>query len=346
MIALENLWADNPLWTWVCSCLLALALQSFWLALRRTVAGRLSAQHAGCLWREVAFGLVGATHTGLLWLLSIALAVHVLTLGPQLELVVDKLLVLTVLAQGGLWGQSAIRSWLAGRLARAAGGQQAEVATYLGVLAFTLSTVLWSMVILLALSNLGFEITALVASLGIGGVAVALAVQSILGDLFASLSISIDKPFLVGDFVGFDGLMGTVRHVGLRTTRLESLSGEELVVSNTAMLATRIRNFQRMRERRVCFAFTLGFDTTAESAAQVGELVRAAIEAQAPVRFERATLKAFTARGLEFEAVYYVLDPDYVCYMLIHERVNLALMRALQAHGLRFAQPLPLAQAA
>ncbi|MEQ8215048.1 MAG: mechanosensitive ion channel family protein, partial [Smithellaceae bacterium] len=193
--------------------------------------------------------------------------------------------------------------------------------------------------LLLILDNLGFNITSLVAGLGIGGVAVALAVQNILGDLFASLSIVIDKPFVVGDFIVIDQLRGTVEHVGLKTTRLRSLSGEQLIFSNNDLLKSRIQNFKRMTERRVVFGFGVTYQTPQDKLPLINGIVREIIEKQEHVNFDRVHFKEFGNSALNFEVVYIVKDQDYNLYMNIQQAINLEMFRRFQEEKIEFAYP-------
>lgn len=198
---------------------------------------------------------------------------------------------------------------------------------------------LWSLVLLLILDNLGLNVSALIASLGIGGIAVALAVQNILGDLFASLSIAIDKPFVIGDFIIVDDLMGTVEHVGLKTSRIRSLGGEQIVFSNNDLLKSRIRNYKRMQERRVVFAIGVTYGTAEKELERIPDIIRQAIEAQPAARFDRTHFKGFGAFSLDFEAVYYVRQADYNVYMDAQQAINLQLVRDFAAKGIDFAFP-------
>ena len=199
--------------------------------------------------------------------------------------------------------------------------------------------VLGSLVLLPALGLLGFNLTALLASLGIGGVAVALAMQNILGDLFASLAIALDRPFEVGDFIVIDAYMGTVEFVGLKTTRVRSLSGEQIILANTDLLKSRIRNFKRMTDRRATFNLNLDYGTPPEQLERIPEGIRRIIAARGRTRFDRAHFKAFGEAGLEFEVVYYVLDPDMNLYMDLQQAINLDLHRWFRAEGISFALP-------
>jgi small-conductance mechanosensitive channel len=198
---------------------------------------------------------------------------------------------------------------------------------------------LWLAILLLALDNLGFNVTALIAGLGVGGVAVALAVQNILGDLFASLSILIDKPFVVGDFIVIDDYMGSVEHVGLKTTRVRSLSGEQLVFSNSDLLKSRLRNYGRMFERRVVFTLGVTYQTPREQLKQIPAILKAAVEAQERTRFDRSHFAKYGDFSLNFETVYYVLGPDYTLYMNIQQAINLYVHEQFEQAGIDFAYP-------
>lgn len=206
-------------------------------------------------------------------------------------------------------------------------------------LSFLFRLLIWSVALLLVVDNLGYDITALVAGLGISGIAVALAVQNILGDLFASLSIVLDKPFVIGDFIIVGDLMGVVERVGLKTTRVRSLSGEQLIFSNSDLLNSRVRNFKRMEERRVPFAFGVLYQTSPEDLELIPELIREIIEGIDNTRFDRAHFKGFGASSYDFEVVYYVHTPDYNVFMDIQQQINLAICRGFAARGIEFAYP-------
>src|SRR6266516_3339699 len=202
----------------------------------------------------------------LAWLIALGVAlitgVALVALPPKADRLVDHVTLIATIVQVALWASKAIRRWLAHHVA-ARRESDASAATTVSVLGFFVQLGLWSVVMLLALENLGFNITALIAGLGIGGIAVALAAQSILGDLFASIMIALDKPFAMGDFIVLDEMMGTVEYIGLKTTRLRSLSGEQIVISNADLLKSRLRNFQRLSERRVEFNLSVPPDTPA-----------------------------------------------------------------------------------
>lgn len=208
-----------------------------------------------------------------------------------------------------------------------------------GIIRFSVTLVLGSLLLLLVLANLGVEITPLITGLGIGGVAVALASQSILADLFSSLSIVFDKPFLVGDFIVVGEQMGTVENIGVKTTRVRALSGEELVFTNADLLQSRIQNFRKLTERRVVRTFGVTYETPIHLVQQIPGVIKAAISHQSNVRIDRAHFKEFGAYSLDFEYVYFVLTPDFNTYMNVQEQINLELMREFARMGIEFAYP-------
>lgn len=251
---------------------------------------------------------------------------------------IDYAWIVILVTQLALWANRIVTVWVERAYERHRESNPAGV-THLMLAGLIARIVLWSLAVLVALDNFGFNITTLMASLGIGGIAVALAVQNILGDVFSSVSIALDKPFVIGDFIIVDTYMGTVEYVGLKTTRIRSLSGEQIIISNTELLKNRIRNYKRMQERRVLFEFAVAYDTAHDELARIPQMVRDIVIANASTRFDRAHLKSCSDRGLLFEVVYYVLDPDYGKYMDIQQAINLALLQGLREQGVAFAFP-------
>jgi small-conductance mechanosensitive channel len=194
-------------------------------------------------------------------------------------------------------------------------------------------------VLLLALDNLGVDVTALVAGLGIGGIAVALAVQNMLGDLFAALSITLDQPFVVGDFLILDDFLGTVEYIGIKSTRLRSLSGEQIIMPNSDLISSRVRNYGRMYERRVVFTVRVNYGTPYALVEEIPSIIRAAIERQPGTRFDRSHLASLGLHSLEYESVYYVLTGDYNKYMDTQQAINLEILREFARRGIEIALP-------
>ncbi len=198
---------------------------------------------------------------------------------------------------------------------------------------------IWLGAVLFVLSNAGYNVSSMVAGLGIGGIAVALAAQAVLGDLFSAVAIYLDKPFVSGDAIKVGDFSGTVEHIGIKTTRVRSVGGELLVFPNSALTSARIQNFRQMTERRAVIGFSVPLNTPTETLKRIPVQLRAIIAAVGGTRFDRAHLAEFQDSGLRFEAVFYVLSPDYADFMDRQQAVLLALLDALRADGIPLAQP-------
>ncbi|THU42026.1 mechanosensitive ion channel family protein [Niastella caeni] len=199
--------------------------------------------------------------------------------------------------------------------------------------------VLWVLALVFLVNNLGYNITSVITGLGIGGVAIALASQNILGDLFNYFVIFFDKPFEVGDFIIVDDKMGAIEYIGVKSTRIRTLSGEQLICSNTNLVNARIHNYKRMEKRRVQFNFGLVYNTPPDKVQKVPVLVKEIIEAQESTVFDRAHFSAFGQFSLTFEIVYFILSPDYNLYMDRQQAIYLAILNAFKKEGLQFALP-------
>jgi small-conductance mechanosensitive channel len=205
-------------------------------------------------------------------------------------------------------------------------------------------TIFWVLGFLFLIDNLGYDITTLVAGLGIGGIAIALAAQTILGDLFSYLVIFFDKPFEIGDFIVIQDKMGTVEYIGIKTTRIRTLGGEQLVCSNTDLTNSRVHNFKRMEERRVVFTFGVVYQTPVAKLKIIPQMVQKIIEGIEYTRFDRAHFLAFGKSSLDFEVVYYVVTPDGNLYMDIQQKINLEILSLFEMEEVQFAlasQPAP-----
>jgi len=197
----------------------------------------------------------------------------------------------------------------------------------------------WVIGVVFLMDNLGFDISAVVAGLGIGGIAIALAAQTILGDLFSYFVIFFDRPFEVGDFIVVQDKVGTVEYTGIKTTRVRALSGEQLVFSNTDLTNSRIHNFKKMERRRVVFKLGVIYQTTAEQLAQISEFVKGIIEKQPDTLFDRGHFATYGDFSLNFEFVYYIIGSDYVKYMDTQQKINLEVYQEFEKRGLEFAYP-------
>lgn len=199
--------------------------------------------------------------------------------------------------------------------------------------------VVWVIGVLFLLDNLGFNISAVVASLGIGGVAVALASQGILQDLFSYFAILLDRPFELGDFIIVGDYLGEVEYVGIKTTRLKSLDGEEIIIANTDLTGSRVRNFKRMKQRRVVFHFGVVYETDSEQLAAIPSIVERVIRNTENVIFDRAHFWAYKDFSLDYEVVYLVNGNDYNRYMDAQQEINLQLKQEFDRREIKFAYP-------
>lgn len=288
---------------------------------------------------DLAVHLLEKTRWLFIAIIAIYLAARPLELSDRVHTVLDAILHAGIMLQVGFWAIGLINYYITHHKRKQA-QDDPGFATAVGALAFVARTALWAVLLLTYLrTSLGVDITAMVASLGIGGIAVALALQNVLSDLLASLSIVLDQPFVIGDFVVVGDLSGTVEHVGLKTTRVRSLTGEQLVFSNSDLLNSRIRNFKRMDERRVLFTVGVTYGTPREKLEAIPQMIREAVEAQPNARFDRCHFKTFGASSLDFETVYYMRVPDYHAYMDTHHAINLAVYGRFEDEGLDFAFP-------
>ena len=330
----------NSLLQWLFAAA-ALLLGFLLLKLAKRIAGRRLAAlstRTETQWDDVVADAINKTKSLFLFVASLFIASQFLQLPERTQSIFHNLFIIALLIQAGIWIGVITISTLEQHRQRTLKKNPAA-ATTINALSFLSRIIIWSVVMLVALDNLGIDVTALVAGLGIGGVAVALSVQNILGDLFASLSIILDKPFVIGDFLIIDDYMGGVEYVGLKTTRVRSLSGEQLIFSNSDLLKSRIRNYGRMFERRVVFSIGVTYDTPREKLRRIPEIIREAIEAEDMTRFDRSHFMKYGDYSLQFETVYYVLSPDYNLYMDRQQAIYFAIHEAFERASIEFAYP-------
>ena len=262
----------------------------------------------------------------------------ILTLPESLGLLVQSLLVIVLAIKVAqvLQGLAAygVRKWT-----EQTSKEDPASAAMLKNVTWVVQLMIWAATVLFIFDNLGINITAVVASLGIGGVAVALAAQSVLGDAFSSFAIFLDKPFQVGDFIIVGDLLGTVEQVGFKTTRIRSLGGEQLIFSNSDLTSSRIKNYKRMRERRIVFSIGVVYQTPVEQVKAISPMIKRVVDEHEYARFDRAHFKSFGDFALIYEVVYYVLRPDYNTYMDVQQSMNFRLMEEFEKAGLEFAYP-------
>ncbi|HEU5207800.1 MAG TPA: mechanosensitive ion channel family protein [Longimicrobiales bacterium] len=340
LFATDTVFLGNPLRTWLLAAATALIVYIGLKLLRRVLIryvsrlSRRTATYADDVIRET----ISRTRVFFIVFASLYAGSRVLLMTPDVQGAVKFLGVVVITLQIAIWGNAILTGVVEGETRKRLAADPNSVTT-LGALSFIGRVLLWTVLLLVALENLGVDVTALLTGLGIGGIAVALAVQNILGDLLASLSIVLDKPFEVGDFIVIDDKSGTVERVGLKTSRIRALSGEQLVFSNSDLLSARIQNFKRMYERRIVFSVGVTYATPRERLQQIPDIMRAAIEAQEHARFDRAHFAKYGDFALLFEAVYYVKVPEYNVYMDVQQAINLRMHEVFEASGIEFAFP-------
>ncbi len=332
---------ENPLRTWLAAAGAALGVFIVLLGIKHLFQRRLQklVARTSIGVDDLLIPVLEQTRWFSFLAVGLLLGAQFLALPGDVDLWSGRVINLVLAVQLGLWGTGLISFYISRRVEEKIGLDQGEDATTLDALGLLGKIILWSILTLIILDNWDVEVTSLVASLGIGGIAVALAVQNILGDLFSSLSITLDKPFAIGDFIVVDDFEGDVEDIGLKSTRLRSISGEEVVFSNSDLLGSRIRNFKRLERRRISFSFGVEYGTASEKLEAIPGMVEEIIAPLENARFERAYFRNLGDYALEFEAVYYVLVPEYSAYLEIQQAINLALYQRFEGEGIEFAYP-------
>lgn len=331
---------NNTLLQWIGALVTLLLLVLILRFLRDRTAVRLKrfADKTATSLDDLVVSMLSKTKLLVLFLVSMFAASQLLDLDPSIGTLIKSVAIVALLLQAAIWGNAVI-GYVISHYIRLEVEEEATRIASTTALTFVGKLALWSVILLLALDNLGFDVTALVTGMGIGGLAIALAAQNILGDLFASLSILLDKPFVVGDFIIVGDLLGSVEKIGLKTTRVRSLHGEQLIFSNNDLLNSRIRNFKRMYERRILFGIGVVYQTPYELVAEIPSILKDVIEREELVRFDRAHFKEYGDSSLNFEIVYWVKSPDYNTYMDIQQRINLGIFQSFEKKGIEFAYP-------
>lgn len=337
---------NNNLESWALAVAISLGvtLALYWV--RRFVLHRLQAapQRTDALAEisvnELLAQMLRKTYILIMLAMAAYLGSLALELSDKQHLIVSRVAVAALILQLAIWGDTLLRAWRDHYIASDGRKASRTIIVFLSRLA------LWVVAFLMVLDNFGFNITALVASLGVGGIAVALAVQNILGDLFASLSIMLDKPFEIGDFIIVGDVLGSVEHIGLKTTRLRGLGGEQVIFSNGDLLKSRIHNHKRMETRRVAFVLRVAYGSSEQQLARIPELIREVVAAAPKAAFERAHFFNYGEWSLNFEVVYHFQSPDYIAHMDTQQAILLEIYRSFEREGIRFAHPLSIVRLA
>jgi small-conductance mechanosensitive channel len=334
-----SVFQGNPVWRWLVAVGILLFVGFVFRILLRLTVRKLRAIVIKTPGRfdDLLVDLLQKTRFLFIFIVSIYAAALILELPSWADNALKGISVVAFLFQVGYWGNAFVEFWIRRNVKRRL-TEDAAAATTMSALGFVAKICIWSIVILVAL-DVYIDVTALIAGLGIGGIAIALAVQNILSDLFASISIIVDKPFVIGDFIVVEDQMGNVEKIGLKTTRVRSLTGEQIIFSNSDLLSSRVRNYKRMYERRIAFSVGVTYQTTPDQLEAIPALIEEIVSSQNDARFDRCHFKSLGDFALQIETVYYVLVADYAVYMNVQQSINLALMRAFAEHGIEFAYP-------
>ncbi len=333
---LNKIFYHNSLRTWLAALISAAAVWIVLLAVRKFMAGRFFAftKKTKNTLDDLVVQLVKQTKWWFMVVVALYSGALMLALPAKTAEIISAITIVIILLQGGIWS-NAILDYLVDK-----GVGKGEKTAAISTMVFIGRLVIWTAFFLLILDNIpGVDIGSLIAGFGVAGIAVALAVQTILSDLFAALSIILDKPFIEGDFVVVDDFSGTVEKIGLKSTRIRSLSGELLVFGNTDLLSSRIRNYKHMKRRRVVFTIGVVYETPPEKLEKIPEILKQIINAQEYASFDRAHFKSYGDSALNYEIVYYMDSPDYQVYMDTQQDINLALFRQFTEEGIEFAYP-------
>ncbi len=341
MELLQRVYFGNTVLQWCIGLSVAILAFFAFLAIRSVIVRRLR-RLAGTTATDIddfIVGLLGSTRTILIFVLALYAGTYVLEIDDAARSLLNTGAVLVFLLQGALWGNEII-TYLVKRVTQSRLEADDPAFATIGTLVGTVARIaFFTMVALVGLGTVGFDVTPLITGVGIGGIAVAMAVQGILSDLFGSLTIALDKPFEVGDFITVGEFKGTVEKIGLKSTRVRSNTGEQLVLSNSDLLGSRMRNFKRMNERRGVAMLGVTYQTTAEQLASIPGILQEIVDAEPGVRFERAHFAAFGDFALTFELVYWVNSPAYLDFMNATQSINMRIVERFEQAGIEFAYP-------
>ncbi len=333
----EATYLGNTLWRWTVAAGIAIAAFLLLLLIRSAVQSRYQklAATPEVEFLELPFKVISRTTLLTVLVTSLFIGSQWLKLPDAVTKGLLTVFTIAVFWQIGLWVSIAVLA----ALERKRQASDPAAASSMGIIGFLARATIWSFVVLLTLDNLGVQIKPLLAGLGIGGIAVALAAQNILGDLFASLSITLDRPFVVGDSLQVDDFNGTVEYIGVKSTRLRSLNGEQIIMPNSNLLSSRIRNNSRMNTRRVVISISVDQQTPVEKLQQIPGKIRELIESHQPIRFDRSNFSKISTTSFDFEAVYIVLTPDFAKHMTILQDINLRLVEWLDKERIMLWSP-------
>lgn len=342
-LKVESLTADTFLWLRtdsqdaIVGLAVAVGLYFLMVGLRFVSVRALGESYPVTHWRGFLRRMIRRTRSIFIAAWSSWLVGHVVEPPGGLIRVIDFVFTVTFAIQGALWARELLLALVERRAANAEDNDSFESA--ITIIRVLVNVVVWAFAFILILDNLGVNVTTLIAGLGVGGIAIGLAAQGIFGDLFAALAILFDRPFKVGDTISYGTNTGTVEAIGLKTTRVRALSGEQLIISNAKLLDQQISNLRRIEERRIVTTIGVIYQTKPDLLDQIPGEIEAIIRARPRLQFDRAHFVAFSASSLDFEFVYHVTEPALATMMNERQVVGLAILRRFAALGIGFAYP-------
>ncbi|MEQ7800002.1 mechanosensitive ion channel family protein [Pedobacter sp. ASV1-7] len=288
-------------------------------------------------WDNYLIAIVESSVIPLLYISSFYFALSTLNFSDQLDKVIHVAYLVAITYFVLRIISSAFRKFVYSFIQREENSESKEKQA--GGLIVIANVIIWILGIIFLMDNLGYNVTTLIAGLGVGGIAIALAAQAVLGDLFSYFVIFFDRPFEIGDFVVVGDKNGVIEYIGIKTTRIRTLSGEQLICSNTDLTNSRLHNFKRMQKRRIVFSLGVTYQTTHAQLSEIPGLIKESIDKRTKLQFDRAHFSGYGDFSLNFEVVYYVLDPDYTIYMDNQQAVYLDIFKAFEREGIEFAYP-------
>jgi len=341
MEILQQVYLDNTVLQWLIAAGVALLTLIAFQVFKQVVVRRLRklAETTDTDIDDFVIKLLGSTKFFLILVLSLYAGSFMLELRPSIRDYMTSVAIVFFLLQAALWGNRLIDFGLMRFTQQRMDAEDPASTTASGIIGTVLRIVFMSMLTLVGLASIGVDVTVMVTGLGIGGIAVAMAINGILQDLFGSLTIALDKPFGVGDFITVGDFSGTVEDVGLKSTRIRSSTGEQLIMSNGDLLSSRLRNFGRMEERRGNMALGVTYDTPAEKLEAIPGMIQEIIVEEPLARFDRAHFASFGDFSLNFVVVYWIKTPAYADYMDTTQSINLKIVRRFEKEGVEMAFP-------
>ena len=336
MSFITQLFYQNPIENWLIALLTAFIAFLILMGVGKILISQLRKYviKSNAPLNDVFVSVVQSTKKFFLVVTSIFIASQTLNLSIKVHDFIQIIFQVILILQIGFWIDSFVTEYAKIK------SNDSSNKTALNSLGVIVRLIVWVIVILLALDNLpNVKITSLITSLGIAGIAVGLAVQKILEDLFASMSISLDQPFQIGDTIDIDGIVGTIEHIGLKSTRIRALTGEQIIMSNSNLLDLPIHNLQRMENRLVSMNLSITYQVKPETLRRIPEMIKEIVEQEEGVRFERAHFKNFGDSGLMIEVIYWIESADYAVYMDKKQNVNLKIFEKFSQEGIEFAYP-------